>query len=69
MQNPIKTRREELKLSQGEIAARVGVRAMTVSRWERGNNLPNKKHWPKIEEVMGITPSRLVECVQSEPAQ
>jgi transcriptional regulator with XRE-family HTH domain len=65
MANHIKTRREELKLSQKELAERIGVEPMTVSRWERGNNLPNKKHWPKIEETTGIVPSQLVELVKA----
>lgn len=33
---------------------------MTISRWERGNHLPRKSQWLKIEEVTGISPSELV---------
>lgn len=71
-QNPLKAWRDRQtpKISQEKLAELVGVRAMTVSRWERGGHLPNKKHWPKIEEATGIAASHLVEFVKTpESAQ
>jgi len=65
--NPLKVwrNRQTPKISQGKLAELLGVRAMTVSRWERGNHLPNKRHWPKIEEATGIAASDLVEHVKT----
>ena len=70
MNNPLKTWRDERKLSQDEAGRLVGVDAMTFSRWERGVHLPRKNLWPAIEQVTGIAPSELVGHVkQSEHAQ
>lgn len=68
MENLIKIRRKDKKLSQSQLAERLGTRVMTISRWERGEHLPNQRYWPKIEEVLGLTPSQLVECVRREVA-
>lgn len=46
-------RRELGDLSQGEFGGKIGVTAMTVSRWERCESLPRRKHWSKLEEVTG----------------
>ncbi len=70
MVHPLKSWRETQKLTQPEAGERIGVDAMTVSRWERGAHLPHKKHWSRIEKATGIAPSVLVDHVkQSEAAQ
>jgi ribosome-binding protein aMBF1 (putative translation factor) len=68
--NPLKAWRERdpaKKVPQEELAKLIGVKAMTVSRWERGSHLPNKKHWADIEKATGIAASQLVEHVKAEP--
>lgn len=65
MSNPLKEWRDERKLTQVELGRLLGVDGMTVSRWERGDHLPRKKHWPKIEEATGIAPSVLVGHIKS----
>lgn len=60
MANPLKAWRDERKLSQVELGKLLGVDGMTISRWERGDHLPRKKHWQKIEEATGIAPSELI---------
>lgn len=67
--NPLKQWRDAQHLSQGEAGEKLGVDAMTISRWERGEHLPRKKHWPKIERVTGITPSKLIGFVKVEVAR
>lgn len=67
--HPLKAWRDDRQLSQEAAAELLRVKPMTVSRWERGSHLPNKKHWPKIEEATGIAASRLVEFVKTEAAQ
>lgn len=71
MNNPLKMWREGQtpKISQEKLAELVGVKAMTVSRWERGSHLPNKRHWPKIEKTTGLAASQLVQFVKTEATQ
>jgi transcriptional regulator with XRE-family HTH domain len=70
MSNPLKAWRDDKNLTQVQLGRLLGVDGMTVSRWERGDHLPRKKHWPKIEEATGIAPSQLVGHVkQTETAQ
>ncbi len=59
-ENPLKAWRDAKELSQGQLGDLLGVKAMTISRWERGDHLPRKKHWSKIEEATGIAASELV---------
>lgn len=67
--HPLKAWRDNRKLSQEALAELLRVKPMTLSRWERGTHLPNKKRWPRIEEVTQIAPSVLVEHVKTEDAQ
>ena len=50
----IRLRRQALKLSQQELADRVGVNRATVSAWERGKQLPVRNEGA-IEAVLGIS--------------
>ena len=54
--NQLKKRREELGLSRGEVAARLGVSASAISNYENGLSFPK-------EEVM----LRLFDCLDTEP--
>lgn len=67
VQNLIKDARERLGLSQVGLGRKLAVNALTVSRWERGANLPQRKHWPKIKDVLGIELAVVAE--QSEAAE
>lgn len=67
--NPLKAWRSDHKLSQKQLAKLLGVKTMTLSRWERGDNFPRKKHWPTIEDATGIAASELVGHVKSGMAQ
>lgn len=49
----IKKRREDLGLTQQELGRRLKVTGMTVSRWELGEVMPQRRHWPKIEKALG----------------
>lgn len=65
-QHPLKAWRIMRELSQPEAGEKLGVDAMTVSRWERGEHLPHKKHWQTIEDKTGIPASALVKHVKTE---
>ena len=54
--NQLKKRREELGLSRGEVAVRLGVSASAISNYENGLSFPK-------EEVM----LRLFDCLNTEP--
>jgi transcriptional regulator with XRE-family HTH domain len=56
----LKERREELNLTQEQFADQVGVEAMTVSRWERGESLPRRKIWPKLREITGLEIAEII---------
>lgn len=57
-------------LTQDDLGSRIGVDGMTISRWERGESLPQKRHWSKIEDVTGIPRERLISVyAQAETAQ
>lgn len=68
-QNPLKAWRTDRKLSQKQVAKLIGVPPMTLSRWERGDHFPHKKHWPLIEDATGIAPSVLVSYVRMGEVQ
>lgn len=52
--------RQLRKLSQEEFASRIGVTAQAVSKWERGNGLPDVSLLSGICKVLGITANTLI---------
>lgn len=56
----IKTRRKELGLSQGKLAALVGCEGSTVSQWERRGSLPRGALLPKVASVLECTVADLL---------
>jgi transcriptional regulator with XRE-family HTH domain len=53
-------RREELGLSQGELAERVGVSQQTISRWESGLAIPQPERVLALAEVLDLDEERLL---------
>jgi transcriptional regulator with XRE-family HTH domain len=58
--------RQANKLSRRELGERLGVDAMTIRRWEKGDNLPHRRFWEKIKSETGVS---LDVLVTSEAAQ
>lgn len=64
----IKSKRKEQRLTQQELANKIGVSLMTVLRWEKGERTPNTLIMPQIAEalntsveyLMGLQPSQEV---------
>ena len=52
--------RQLRKLTQEEFASRIGVTAQAVSKWERGNGLPDVSLLSGICKVLGITANTLI---------
>jgi transcriptional regulator with XRE-family HTH domain len=48
-----------LGLSQADVAARVGVRQQTVSKWLTGETQPRVKLLPALADTLGVTPADL----------
>jgi transcriptional regulator with XRE-family HTH domain len=56
----LRQRREELGLSQETLGEKIGVDGMTVSRWERGESVPQKRFWPKLIEITSLTIAEII---------
>ncbi|HFI0586687.1 TPA: XRE family transcriptional regulator [Streptococcus suis] len=57
----LKEHRLAKKLSQTAIANALGVTRATLSAWETGKTVPNKKHLQELAQVLSIEPSDLQE--------
>lgn len=55
----LKIRREECGLGQGELAAQLGVRQQTISRWERGLALPRPRRVLELARLLGLDGTHL----------
>ena len=53
--NKIKQLRYESKLTQEQLASKVGVSPQSVSKWETGITLPDISMLPTLAEVFGVT--------------
>jgi ribosome-binding protein aMBF1 (putative translation factor) len=54
--------------TQDSLGAKVGVDGMTISRWERGESVPQKRNWSRLEEVTGIPIAKIIAASVQEPA-
>ena len=60
----IKTLRESIKLTQAELAERIGVSSKTVSKWETGKGLPDISLLQPLAHALGVS---LIELMNGEP--
>ena len=60
LQENIKNFRKERGLTQEELAIRVNVVRQTVSKWEKGQSVPDAELLQKIAEVLEVTVSQLL---------
>lgn len=51
----IRQRREERKLTQAELAEKIGVSSKTVSKWETGKGLPDISLLQPLAQALGIS--------------
>ncbi len=56
----LKYQREQLKLSQLELAKKIGTSHQNINRWERNEVLPNIDFCVKLADFYGITLDELV---------
>lgn len=60
LQENIKTFRKERGLTQEELAIRVNVVRQTVSKWEKGQSVPDADLLQKIADVLEVSVSQLL---------
>ncbi len=66
----VKRRREELGLSQPQLARRIDVSDKTISRWETGQDAPTPERLDRLAKALHANPIELafsVELEQVEP--
>lgn len=56
----LRQRRDKLKLTQAQLGEKLGVDSLTVSRWERGEALPQQRLWPKLGEILDTPAHEIV---------
>lgn len=56
----IKERRKEQKLTQQELADKIGVSLMTVLRWEKGERTPNTSIMPQLSSALNVSAGYLM---------
>ena len=61
--NTIKQLREQRNLTQGELAAQIGVSSKTISKWETGKGLPDISLLQPLAQALGIS---LIELMNGE---
>lgn len=59
--NRIQDARKRANLTQFELAQRVGVSAMTPSRWETGASRPRHRQVVAVAEALGVTVEELTQ--------
>jgi len=49
----LKKLREKARLTQTELAAKVGVATKTIWSWEKGKNIPHRERLKKLDRILG----------------
>ena len=57
----IKELRKEKKLTQNELGEKLGVSGKAVSKWERGESLPDITIIKKLSDILGISSDELLQ--------
>lgn len=60
----IKQLREERKITQAELGAKIGVSSKTVSKWETGKGLPDISLLQPLAQALGIS---VIELMSGQP--
>lgn len=65
----LRSERERQRLSQGELARRLGVASNTVSRWETGTYKPKLEDLDKVARELGLGVGDLIPQNRRQPAE
>lgn len=58
----LKELRKKVKLTQKELAQKVGITASAISLYEKGDRTPSVDNMCKIADVLGCSPQTIFEC-------
>ena len=58
--NTIYTLRKSQKLSQANLAEKLGITPQAISKWENGDSLPETYYLPILSKVLGISIDELL---------
>lgn len=64
----IKERRRDVKMTQLDIAQRIGVSKVAVSQWENETSQPNGENLLALANALGVTPQWLLTGRGDTPA-
>ena len=56
----LKQQRTQMKLTQNEVAQQIGISPQAISKWERGENLPDVTYFPDIAKIYNIRIETLI---------
>lgn len=56
-------KRNELKMSQKKLAERIGVSDKTVSKWERGESIPEYGNIEALAQIFNVSPDELIKGI------
>ncbi|MCR5789348.1 MAG: helix-turn-helix domain-containing protein [Lachnospiraceae bacterium] len=62
----IAMRRKFLRLSQEELAERIGVSKSAVAKWETDGGLPDRDNLKRVSEVINVPVGDLYRIIESE---
>ncbi len=51
-------------LTQGELAAKIGVGPRIITKWENGEAMPRPTNIRKLAETLGVSPREVVAALQ-----
>ncbi len=64
----IASRRKVMRLTQEELAARIGVSKSAVAKWETDGGLPDRDNLKKLSEVINVPLEQLYRTMEREGA-
>ena len=60
MKDHLKELRESVKLTQKQVADKIGVTQQAVAMWENGSSKPRTALLPKLADILGCTVDELL---------
>ncbi|MCL2752530.1 MAG: helix-turn-helix transcriptional regulator [Defluviitaleaceae bacterium] len=66
--NFLKTSRKELGFTQGHVAEALGISAQAVSKWERGENMPDVAFLPDLSRILQVSIDEILSAGKAEDA-
>ena len=64
LQTILKQKRNELQLTQEEVAEKIHVSRQTISNWENGRNLPDLSSLILISDIYAVSLDELIVSVK-----